>query len=557
MKAKLAAKSLASLTLAALTACAGNGANPLPGNAPPPGPVSGGLLDRIVGVGDSLTAGYQADGILGQTGFTDPLDPLTEVRPTQEAGFWADLYEQASGLPIPTAIARMYDPSVSPLPLIAAPGLNNQIVPTLTAPIGFEKPGNACKDYNGFNAAGYTLRGNRRTRMNPASTVIRNVAVPGITLHEANTLTQPQSMTCEPLPGIQGLLAQVVDGESSTYWPVLGNWSFMGQRLTMVNAAAQLKPTLATVWLGANDVLKYMGSGGLFHGGDTSAGQAAADVRQAVGTLQQAGARVVVANLPSILQTPYFMRVTIPQKPAQACAIQTYAACVIGLFFGYGGYPAAVAITRQVAKRYHLATPAGCTPASTGNPCGYLTLQGTLAILQYYQIYGKVPDLDNGHPGSGMGTYYITPAFAGKIQTLNDALNQGIASAAHAKHSPLVDVHAIFEGIASGNPANPYFRQAVSIGTNPSYPCCTLAYLAGLVSFDGLHPSNTGYALLAYYFIKAINGSFGQHIPQIDIQAAYTGTRCSNPEQCYPDEYAPPYNQGGSLQPRGQYALQP
>ena len=53
------------------------------------------------------------------------------------------------------------------------------------------------------------------------------------------------------------------------------------------------------LWLGANDVLKYMGSGGRFHGGD-GPGQAAPDERQAIDTLKSAGAKVVVANLPNI-----------------------------------------------------------------------------------------------------------------------------------------------------------------------------------------------------------------------------------------------------------------
>ena len=536
-------KSLALLALLAIAAACSNGGGGT--SAIPPGGGGGGgspLLARIVGVGDSLTAGYQADGFFGATGFKNPLFPGQQVRPGQENGFWADLYEQASGLPLPTAIGQMYDPATSPLPLIAAPGLNNQLVPTLTAPIGFLKTGDACSDYNGFNAAGYTLHGNKITRLNPASTVIRDVAVPGITLHEANTLTQPQSMTCKSLPGIQGLLAQVVDGESSTYWPVLGNWFFMGQHLTMVNAAAQLKPTLATVWLGANDVLKYMGSGGLFHGGDNSAGQAAADLRQTIGTLQNAGAHVVVANLPNILETPYFMRTTIPQNHQQACAIQTYSACVISDFLGYGTYQTGVHLTNEMAKTYHLATPGGCIPASTSKPCGYLTLQGTLLAVQYYESHdGQLPDFDNGKPGSGLGMYYITPEFAGKVQALDNNINTGIANAAQAKKVPMVDVRAIFDGIASGNPSNPYFQQAIGIGTG-SAPCCTLAFLAGLVSFDGLHPSNTGYALLAYAFIATINRAYAAHIPQIDVEAAYKGTRCSNHSECFPDEYAPPYN---------------
>jgi len=106
-----------------------------------------GLLSTIVGVGDSLTAGYQAGGFLGATDFKDPLDKSQLVRPGQENGWWADLYEMASGLPEATAIDRMYDHAMSPLPLIKAPGLNNLLVPTAPgslAPFGLSKSGNTC-----------------------------------------------------------------------------------------------------------------------------------------------------------------------------------------------------------------------------------------------------------------------------------------------------------------------------------------------------------------------------------------------------------------------------
>jgi lysophospholipase L1-like esterase len=532
-------KALAIVGVAAMAACGGGGGSGsvVPNRGGGGNPGSSPLLARIVGVGDSLTAGYQAGGILGATGVQDPLFPGVTVPPTQENGFWADVDEQASGLPIPTAINHMFDPSVSPLPLIAEPGLNNELVPAIGAPFGMEKQGNACADDGGFNAAGYLLVGSKRVRMNPTSTTIRNVSVPGITLHEANTLTQPQSNTCKSLPGIRGLLAQVVDGESSMYWPVLRNFANMGNQLTMVNAATRLKPTLAIVWLGANDVLKYMGSGGLFHGGDRSVGQASGDLRQTIGTLTHAGAKVVVANLPNILETPYFMRVTIP-KNTNVCNVQTYVFCVFENIFGVSSQKISAQLTNQLATAYHLATPGGCSPTSTANPCGYMTLQGTFTALAYYNVHHKLPDLDNGRPGSGLGMYYITPEFAAKVQSQNDTINSGIDTAAQQTSTPLVDVRSIFTGIASGNPSNPYFQQAVSI--NPSGPCCTLTFEGGLVSFDGLHPSNTGYALLAYAFIKAINLAYGANIPEINVVAAYSGGRCSNPNYCYPDPYAPP-----------------
>jgi hypothetical protein len=59
------------------------------------------------------------------------------------------------------------------------------------------------------------------------------------------------------------------------------------------------------------------------------------------------------------------------------------------------------------------------------------------------------------------------------------------------------------------------------------------------LSFDGIHPSNTGYAIIAYEFIKAINAAYGAHIPEVDVKAVYDGSRCSNKKYCFPDPYAP------------------
>jgi lysophospholipase L1-like esterase len=535
--------------LAALAACGGGGGSGgstgalIPAHGP--GPQTS-ILSRIVGVGDSLTAGYQSNGFLGETGVTNPFFVPNQIPPNQATGFWADLVEQASGLPLDTAVAQMFDPATSPLPLIKGPGLNNQIVPyqNLFFPIIELKSGDVCTDNNGFNQAGFTLRASARVRLNPTSTTIRNVGIPGLTMHEANVLHQPQTDTCKQLPGVPGLLSLVVQDESGTFWPVLRNFTKLGPNLTDVNAAASLHPTLATVWLGANDVLKYMGSGGRFVGGNRTPGQASSDITAAVKTLQRAGAHVVVANLPNILETGFFQRVTTPQKLAD-CRIRTYAYCLLAIEIPRSTVQS---FLPSMARKYHLDTPNGCMPASETEPCGYLTLSAVTEIVTYFNTTGEglhVPNLDcavpsptcKPVPGSGLGSNYITPEFAGKIQRINDAMNQGIDSAATSSHVAFVDVQSIFHGLASGDPENPYFHLAASI--KPGL-CCTLGYLWGILSFDGLHPSNTGYGLIAYAFINEINKTYGTHIPQIDLRAVYDGSRCSNKRYCFPDPYAPP-----------------
>ena len=124
-----------------------------------------GVLRQIVGVGDSLTAGYQSNGFLGATGLRNPNYAGGFVAPTQENGWWADLVEQASGDSIPKAIANMYDPSVSPLPLIKGPGLDNQLTPADSFPFNELKSGDACTDNNGFNQAGFKLGSAPRTKL--------------------------------------------------------------------------------------------------------------------------------------------------------------------------------------------------------------------------------------------------------------------------------------------------------------------------------------------------------------------------------------------------------
>jgi len=533
---------LAMVTLAGLAACSGGG-NQTAGSGPilPAHKVRSqqSVLSTIVGVGDSLTAGYQSDGFLGQANFKNPFDPHEFVPPTQENGFWSLLYEQASSAPLQTAIEEIFDPSTSPLPLIAKPGLDDQIVPTGVSfePIGQFKGSDPCTYDNGFNQAGFGLNASARVRMNPGATTIHDFGIPGITLHEANVLHQPQTDTCSPLPGIPGLLSDIVNEESGTFWPVLRNFNYLGGNLTEVNAAASRHPTLATVWLGANDVLKFMGSGGRFHGGDQNAAQAAGDVSAAISTLEQTGAHVVVADLPNVVLTGYFQRMTATSKTKRECFVQTYASC---LLVHVAGLPAT--LLPEIAKPYGLIAP-GCIPASVSKPCGYLTLPGALEIISYYGATGQLPNLDCAQPspsckpvpGSGLGSNYITPAFAGQVQALNNSINQGIQEAATSANVPMVPILTIFTGIASGDPSNPYFKEAASI--QPGV-CCALGFLfGGLLSFDGIHPSDTGYALVASAFIEAINKAYGARIPQVDVKAVYDGTRCTT--YCYPDPYAP------------------
>jgi lysophospholipase L1-like esterase len=436
------------------------------GPAAPSGP-SANILSRIVGVGDSLTAGEQSAGLLGATDVVSPFSgfPGGVVPPGQENGFWSLLYQQATGTPI----ANMYNPATSPLPLIAGPGLLSQLV--ITPAGSFAATHSAC---DAFNDSAFSLGTFAGTRLNPGRTTL-DLGVPGQTAHEAlymtNPLTAPppsSSVNCTyPLNPADpsAALQPVVADESAAFYPILGGLAHSAVPLTQVNVAAALHPTLATVWLGANDLLKYIFSDGQAPS-DTPA-QMQADITKTIQTLRAAGARVVVANLPDVLLTPQFFK----GGPTLTATLEAF------------GVPDAVAgdVTAYIQATYGV------------GPNGYLTENGFFIVLATIEGGSVMPVL-------GVGDF-LTDAFAAQVQGLNNAYNLAIDAAAHSTGAPLVDIKTYIDTIAAdgGIPVNP--------------DCCSLAFGGGILSLDGLHPSNTGYALIANQFILVINAAYKTNIP--------------------------------------------
>jgi len=579
MKMTYLTKTLAARAVASLAACGGGGGGST-GSLTPSAPKAGTtnpLFATFVGVGDSLTAGYQAGGLLGAN-TTNPYSafPGGLVPATQENGYWALMFEQATGM----SAAQMASPATSVLPLINAPGIGAQLIPVSPsspyfggAPFAASHP--SCDSFNesAFSAAGFPS-----IRANPTAAVL-DVAVPGITAHEAvnmvNPLTGPPppqvgtypTQTCSPyLPmstdATAGGLQSLVSGESSLYIPILGQYLSQtapqklsnGQPATMVNAAAMLKPTFATVWLGANDLLKFAFSGGKAAMVDSQPGQMQADITLAVQTLQKAGAQgVAVANLPTVLQTPQFFRGDFPASQA-LCVTQNWLFCdlaseITGGLIAQGVPPATAAATAQtyatgIVKALEAHTAYGFNADSNW----YLTETGFLVAL------GQANALIQANPanpnfaaiqldpnatgqipstaplaGSGLGALYLGDTFAAAVNSMNSTFNTDIAAAASNTGAALVDINAVFSGIYSGT--GPYFAQAASINPNPNpatgapFTCCSLVFNQGLLSFDGLHPSNTGYALIANAFIQAIDTKYtNANIPPLSaaqIQAIY------------------------------------
>ena len=83
--------------------------------------------------------------------------------------------------------------------------------------------------------------------------------------------------------------------------------------------------------------------------------------------------------------------------------------------------------------------------------------------------------------------------------------NSAISQEVSAVGGILIDIHSYFQTLQSGIVINNY-------KANPGF-------LGGLFSLDGVHPTNTGYALVANQFIDALNSTANTNITEVNVSA--------------------------------------
>lgn len=102
-------------------------------------------------------------------------------------------------------------------------------------------------------------------------------------------------------------------------------------------------------------------------------------------------------------------------------------------------------------------------------------------------------------------------ALVAQAQTAVTTFNQIIADQAKAVGAAVMDFNTLFGGVAaSGYCANG--RLLMRVGNNP-------AGLGGLFSIDGIHPTNSGYAILANEAINTINKAYNTAITPVSVDA--------------------------------------
>jgi hypothetical protein len=133
----------------------------------------------------------------------------------------------------------------------------------------------------------------------------------------------------------------------------------------------------------------------------------------------------------------------------------------------------------------------GIFPGDYVNPTGTAEIPLILAGTQ------KGPITDSG---------VLSAAEVVTVQAQVTAFNQVIAQQAQASNATLVDINALFKQVtASGLTINGYTG--------------TTAFLGGFFALDGIHPTNTGYAVVANKYIDTMNAAFKTTIPDVSLSA--------------------------------------
>jgi lysophospholipase L1-like esterase len=236
-----------------------------------------------------------------------------------------------------------------------------------------------------------------------------------------------------------------------------------GQALSQLGFAINAQPTTIFLWIGNNDALIAD-----ITGTPSSMTPVATFTTQYQTLITQlttmTPAHLVIANIPDVTQVPYL----------------TPAAAVLALASQQSGQPIPV-----------LSALLGIVPGDYINPTG--TAQVSL-ILTGKQ---KGPITDAG---------VLSAAEVVTVQAQVTAFNQVIAQQAQAANATLVDINALFKQVStSGLTINGFTGTATFLG-------CFFA-------LDGIHPTNTGYAVVANKFIDTMNSSISTKIPDVSLGA--------------------------------------
>jgi lysophospholipase L1-like esterase len=249
-------------------------------------------------------------------------------------------------------------------------------------------------------------------------------------------------------------------------------------RGTQVAQAVAARPTFVTVWIGNNDVVGAVIRGRAVEGVTvTPAAAFRASFQQLITALRATGARIVAANLLDVTAIPYvttLSRVVVNPATGQPLVINGQQVPLLG--------------------------PDGPLPPGT-----LVTLAAGTLLAQGHGI----PTAAGGRGTPLPDEVILDPGEVSFLRDRVNANNAAIAEICLAAGIPVVDVDALYRTVLTGGyvVGGVVFRHSFLTG--------------GLISLDGVHPTDLGYAILANEWIRVINQS-GAELEPVDL-GPFTG----------------------------------
>ncbi len=355
-------------------------------------------------------------------------------------------------------------------------------------------------------------------------------------------------------------------GIGSTANPYFVRFASSPTTTVLADAAAQ-QPSFFTLWIGNNDVLSYASSGGVgtdqmaanntdvttYGGNDIShPNVVAGSIQMVLETLaNQGGAKGAIANIPSITDIPFFTTVPYaPLSPANASFGPMIPALnaqfgQLNAVFDFLGVPerkivfstdAASAVVIQDETLADISVPIRDVLMSQGIDAGTATILGMtygqsrqataqdLLVFTSQTVIGQI-NMDRVADLMAMGVpqeqaaqlsvngityplqdqWVLIPSEKEAVIAATNAYNAAIAQLAANYNLALVDAHQAMQDLSS-DAGITYF------GTNYN----TTYVSGGAFSLDAVHLTARGYAVVANYFIEAINHKYGSTLRTVN-----------------------------------------
>lgn len=242
---------------------------------------------------------------------------------------------------------------------------------------------------------------------------------------------------------------------------------------TALNQALALRPSVITLWIGNNDVLGAAVLGRAIDGVTlTPAAVFRTAYQQVVAALKSTGAPIVAANLPDVTSIPFVTALSrFVTNPATGQPVLA------------GGQPVP------------LLGPNG--------PIG----EGSYVLLSAQSLLAQGIGIPSAQGGRGLGLPDEVVLDANEVAIVRErvsANNQAIREICGANAVPVADF-------------NGFLRELARSGRNIGGVRVSADYLTGgLFSYDAVHPSDLGYALVANEWIRVINANGGS-LPEVEL----------------------------------------